>query len=84
MTLSIDIPAELEGELMAKAQAEGVSAELYLRRVVERELTPKRPSGKPLMTGYGILAKYGPAPSAEEIDENRKDMFKNFASGDDW
>ena len=27
----------------------------------------------------GMLAKYGPAPSAEEIDENRREMFRNFA-----
>ena len=26
-----------------------------------------------------MLAKYGPAPSAEEIDENRRDMFRGFA-----
>jgi hypothetical protein len=24
-----------------------------------------------------MLAKYGPAPTAEEIDENRKEMLKN-------
>lgn len=24
-------------------------------------------------------ATYGPAPSAEEIDENRRDMFRSFA-----
>jgi hypothetical protein len=35
--------------------------------------------GQPFETGYGMLAKYGPAPSAEEIDENRRDMFRNFA-----
>jgi len=26
-----------------------------------------------------MLAKYGPAPSAEEIDANRADMFRGFA-----
>jgi hypothetical protein len=26
-----------------------------------------------------MLAKYGPAPSAEEIDENRRDMVHGFA-----
>jgi len=26
-----------------------------------------------------MLAKYGPAPSAEEIDENRREMFRSFA-----
>jgi hypothetical protein len=26
-----------------------------------------------------MLAKYGPAPSAEQIDENRREMFRGFA-----
>ena len=26
-----------------------------------------------------VLAKFGPGPSAEEIDQNRKDMFRGFA-----
>jgi len=25
-----------------------------------------------------MFAKYGPAPSAEEIDANRADMFRHF------
>jgi hypothetical protein len=25
-----------------------------------------------------MWAKYGPAPSAEDIDENRREMFQNF------
>jgi len=25
------------------------------------------------------VGKYGSAPSAEEIDENRREMFQNFA-----
>jgi hypothetical protein len=36
-------------------------------------LYPARPPGR------GMLAKYGPARSAEEIDENRKDLFRGFA-----
>jgi hypothetical protein len=27
-----------------------------------------------------MLAKYGTAPSAEEIDENRREMFRGFAT----
>jgi hypothetical protein len=34
--------------------------------------------GPPFKTGRGLLAKYGPAPSAEEIDANRADMFRGF------
>lgn len=36
---------------------------------------------KPFTSGYGMLAKYGPAPSAEEIDENRREMFHGFGEG---
>jgi hypothetical protein len=32
----------------------------------------------PLKSAYGILAEYGPAPSIEEIDDNRLDMFSGF------
>lgn len=82
MTLSIDIPPELETELAAKAEAEGISPELYLRRILEHELIMTRPPARPLKSAYGVLAKYGPAPSAEEIDQNRAEMFKKFARGD--
>ncbi len=33
------------------------------------------PARKPLKTGYGSWAKYGTAPSTEEIDENRREMI---------
>ena len=33
---------------------------------------------EPTLSVRGILAKYGPAPSAEEIDRNRSEMFANF------
>jgi hypothetical protein len=41
--------------------------------------TKQEDPGRPLETGYGMWAKYGPAPSAEDIDENRREMFQNFA-----
>ncbi|MFN0106856.1 MAG: hypothetical protein ACKV2U_32785 [Bryobacteraceae bacterium] len=34
---------------------------------------------KPKKSAYGPLAKYGSGSSAEEIDENRKEMFRGFA-----
>jgi hypothetical protein len=30
----------------------------------------------------GLLAKYGPAPSAHEIDQNRAEVFVNFPRTD--
>jgi plasmid stability protein len=82
MTVTIQLPDELEAALRARAKAEGVSPDRYISRVLENTLAPEleQPSAaKPLKTGYGMWAKYGPAPSAEEIDENRREMFRNFA-----
>jgi Arc/MetJ-type ribon-helix-helix transcriptional regulator len=35
-------------------------------------------SRKPKKSAYGLLAEYGPGPTAEEIDENRREMFSSF------
>ncbi len=35
-------------------------------------------SRKPKKSAYGLLAKY-PGPTAEEIDENRREMFSSFS-----
>lgn len=76
----IELPEELEAALKAQAKAHGVSAAGYVRKVLERELasSPESPSSGPFKTGRGMFAKYGPAPSAEEIEANRADMFRNF------
>lgn len=51
----------------------GISGSLRRADIYDDE--PQRP----LKTGRGLLAKYGAVPSAEEIDENRHDMFGGFA-----
>lgn len=81
MNLNIEIPDEIATALKAKAQAQGVSADRFITDVLEKtlasDLTQER--SQPLKTGRGMWAKYGPAPSADEIDENRREMFRNFA-----
>jgi hypothetical protein len=69
----IEIPDEQAAALKAKAAAEGLSLQAWLTRLAEI------PARVPLQSGLGLLAKYGPAPSAEEIDENRREMFRRFA-----
>jgi hypothetical protein len=79
MSMTIEIPDELATALKARAQAEGLSADSYVGRVLQHTLavaaTEER-ARRPLKSARGILAKYGPAPSAEEIDENRRDMLR--------
>ena len=81
--MTTEIPAELEYDFAALARAEGVSPEDYLRQLLVREVRNRRPPALPLKSYYGVLAKYGPAPSAEEIDENRREMFRSFAREDE-
>ncbi len=83
MTLTIDLSEELEAALNKHALAQGVDAARYVRRILERALGMEEGGlGPPFKTGLGLLAKYGPAPSAEEIDANRADMFRGF--GEDF
>lgn len=75
MTL-ISLPDDQAAALNARAAAEGLSLEAWLARLAA-ESTISMPR-KALKSGRGMLAKYGAAPSAETIDENRKDMFSGF------
>ena len=80
----IELPEELGAVLKAQAKAHGVSADGYVREVLEHELATSldpQSAGVPFKTGRGMFAKYGQAPSAEEIDANRAAMFRKF--GDD-
>ena len=82
MNLTIELPDELGAALQAQAQAQGTSADHYVSRVLKHTLASEiqiDKSQQPFETGYGMWAKHGSAPSAEEIDENRREMFQNFA-----
>jgi hypothetical protein len=76
MTFTIELTEEQEAALKAKAATEGLSLEGWIQKLADREA---RPAQKSYKSGLGMLAKYGPAPSAEEIDENRRDMMRGFA-----
>jgi hypothetical protein len=56
------------------------SADELVRQAVDQVLNAASnvPSA-PKKSMYGLLAKYGPGPSDDEIDENRREMFQGFA-----
>lgn len=75
--MMIELPEKLEAALKVQANAHGVSPEGYVSEVLERDLVSSlegQPSDTPFKTGRGMFAKYGQAPSAEEIDTSRADM----------
>jgi hypothetical protein len=78
MTVSIEVSSEQLAALKAKAAAQGLTLQDWLKKLAGEEADPTQPD-QPFKSGYGMLAKYGPAPSAEEIDENRREMFRGFA-----
>ncbi len=80
MNLTIELPDDLEAALKAKAMAQGISLAGFTRRVLEEAVKPAEGQQlKPKKSGYGLLAMYGPGPSEDEIDENRREMFRGFA-----
>lgn len=85
MTLTIALTPEKEAQLLEQARSQGVSPDVLVRNAVRGLLanTPRRVIEKrPTRSSYGVLAKHGPASSAEEIDENRAEMFRSFARDD--
>jgi hypothetical protein len=83
VNLTIELSDQLGAALKAYAHAKGVSPDRFVSSVLEDtladEIHHETRARKPLKTGYGSWAKYGAAPSAEEIDESRREMFRNFA-----
>ena len=73
----IELPEHQAAALEARAAAQGLTLKAWLAKLAQE--SPGEAPRKPFKTGRGMLAKYGPAPSAEEIEENRKDMFREFA-----
>ena len=80
LTITIELPDNLEAALKTQANAHGVSEAGYVRSILAGTLAEaESTSSAPFKTGRGSFAKYGAAPSAEEIAANRADMFQHFA-----
>jgi hypothetical protein len=79
MTITLPLEPLEEAKLMAAARAKGLSADALVRQAVDEILADAPgPPLKPKKSAYGLLAKYGPGPTEQEIDENRKEMFRGF------
>ena len=69
----IEIPDDQAAKLKARAAAQGLGPKVSSGKLAKEDAGAKP---KPKKSGYGLLAKYGPGPAAEEIDENRHEMFR--------
>jgi hypothetical protein len=79
MTITLPLEPQEEARLKAAAQAKGLSPDAFVREALDKVLAEA--AAQPVMpkkSAYGLLAKYGPGPTEEEIDENRREMFRGF------
>jgi hypothetical protein len=85
MTITLPLEPQKEAQLNAVAKAKGVTPDELVTQAIDQIIAeaPDSITGKePTRSLRGLLAKYGPAPSAEEIDRNRAEMFQNFPRAD--
>ncbi len=85
MTLILPLEPQEEARLIAVAQGRGLSADQLVREAIHKIIADSAEASKskePTRSLRGLLAKYGPIPSGEEIDENRAEMFANFPRSD--
>lgn len=85
MTITLPLGPQEEAVLLAVARAKGISANDLVREALNRllaEATSDSIDKEPTISARGIWAKYGPAPSEEEIDKNRAEMFASFPRDD--
>lgn len=79
MTITLPLQPQEEAKLIAAAQAKGVSPDALVREAVEKIISENSAGPlKPKKSAYGLLSQYGPGPTEEEIDQNRRDMFRDF------
>jgi hypothetical protein len=81
MNVTIDLSEQNAAALEAQARAAHMPPERYLSKIVARALRGDESAEqlqKPKKSAYGLLAKYGPGPTGEEIDANRREMFSGF------
>lgn len=80
MTIILPLEPQEEAKLIALAQEKGVTTDALVRAAINAMLaeTGNAPVLEPIHSLRGLLAKYGPAPSAGEIAQNRAEMFADF------
>jgi len=80
MNITLPLEPQKEAKLNALAHEKGITADELVSQAIDKILAgvPDQPL-KPRKSAYGLWAPYGPGPTEEEIDENRREMLLGFA-----
>lgn len=85
MRITLLLEPQKEAKLIAVAESKGMTASELVSQAIDKLISDAAEATshkEPTISLRGLLAKYGTAPSAEEIDQNRADMFWNFPRSD--
>ena len=80
MSITLPLEPQKEAKLIALAESKGMTADELVSQTIDKILAgvPDQPL-KARKSAYGLWAEYGPGPTEEEIDENRREMLRGFA-----
>jgi hypothetical protein len=85
MTITLPLEPQKQAKLIALAESKGMTADELVSQAIDKIIAeaPEAAARKePTLSLRGLLSRYGPAPSVEEIDQNRAEMFANFPRTD--
>jgi hypothetical protein len=81
MTITLPLEPQKEAKRIGLARQRGLSADELVREAIDKILTAAPDQTiKPKKSAYWLLAQHGPGPTDEEIDENRREMFRGFGN----
>ncbi len=80
MILTIELSDQEASALEVRAACANLPLPRYLAELAGSAVSEPNnmPARRPKKSAYGLLAQYGPGPTSEEIDENRRQMFEGF------
>jgi hypothetical protein len=85
MRITLPLEPQREAKLIAVAESKGMTANELLSQAIDKMIADApevTTHNEPTIPLRGLLAKYRTAPSAEEIDQIRADMLRNFPRSD--
>ncbi len=85
MTITLPLEPHKEAKLIAVAESKGLTANELVSQAIDKIIAEEPQAAfhnQPTLSLRGLLARYGNAPSAEEIDQNRAEMFRDFPRSD--
>ena len=80
MILTLELSDQEASALEVRAACANLPLPRYLAELAGSAVSEPNnmPARRPKKSAYGLLAQYGPGPTSEEIDENRRQMFEGF------